>query len=181
MSDVGRPEVAVAAPPHWLEPPLLRALEAERNRQFAWGRDALAARSAVQDVLLALRPALPLPMIAEAVEAVVPDAEGLTGASGGLGAGAAVPPPATRQEVAEALSYALRFGLDGKPRRTGHEHLAPLAAAQLAEHLMRSGFVISRGSCAAGNTGRVGRGGCGLSSGEAFPVLPARADRLAPG
>ena len=144
MSDRDGVEVPAAAPPPWLESPVLRAMEAELNRQLAWGHDALAARLAVQDVLVALRPALPLPMIAEAVALVVPDAEGLSAAPARLQGGAEPMTPATRQEVAEALSYALRFGLDGKSRRTGHEHLAPLAAAHLAEHLMRSGFSILR-------------------------------------
>ncbi|WP_198370192.1 hypothetical protein [Roseomonas rosulenta] len=134
-------EEQVGQVPPWLDVPTLRAMEAERARILAWGRDALAARNAVRDVLLARRPALPLPMIEAAVAAVVPDAEG----------GSYAPPvpaegerAATSAEVAETLSYALRFGLDGKPRRTGHEHLAPLAAAQLAEHLMRANFRITR-------------------------------------
>jgi len=46
--------------------------------------------------------------------------------------------PPTRQEVAEALSYSLRFGLDGLPRQTGHEHWGALAATELVEHLPRS-------------------------------------------
>lgn len=123
---------------------MLRAMDAELRRQLAWGRDALAAREAVRDVLLALRPGLPFTMLDEGVAAVVPDAEGLTAAPARLQGGAELLTPATRQEVAETLAYALRFGLDGRPRRTGHEHLAPLAAAQLAEHLMRSGLSILR-------------------------------------
>lgn len=127
--------------PSWLDLPTLRAMEAERARVLAWGRDALAAREAVLDLLLARRPALPLPMIEAAVAVVVPDAEGHSYSPPVPAEGERL---ATRAEVAETLSYALRFGLDGKPRRTGHEHLAPLAAAQLAEHLMRASFRITR-------------------------------------
>jgi hypothetical protein len=52
--------------------------------------------------------------------------------------------PATQQEVAEALSYALRYDERGKPRRGGWDVLANLAADRLTEHLRRSGFVIMR-------------------------------------
>jgi len=44
---------------------------------FAWRRDALGAREAVQDILLMLRSVLPLTMITGAVAIVMPDAEGL--------------------------------------------------------------------------------------------------------
>jgi hypothetical protein len=40
------------------------------------------------------------------------------------------------------LAYALRFGLDGKPRRRATDFLAPLAAAQIYQHLHRAGLVI---------------------------------------
>lgn len=40
------------------------------------------------------------------------------------------------------LAYALRFGLDGKPRRTATDFLAPLAAAQIYQHMERAGLVI---------------------------------------
>jgi hypothetical protein len=126
-------------------------MQAELARMLAWGRDALAARDAVRELVLARQPALPLPMIEEAVAAVVPDAEGSTYAPPVPAEGERA---ATRAEVAETLSYALRFGLDGKPRRTGHEHIAPLAAAQLAEHLMRSGFSITRRAVTGGLHGQ---------------------------
>jgi hypothetical protein len=85
-------------------------------------------------------------MIAQAVAAIVPDAEGLTGASqrNDVPSPTAAVVPATRQEVAEVLSYALRYNAEGRPRRTGHEHLAPLAAAQLVEHLQRANLVVMR-------------------------------------
>lgn len=46
--------------------------------------------------------------------------------------------------MAEALCYALRFNEQGKPRRTGAEHVAPLAAAQLVRHLALARFVVLR-------------------------------------
>jgi len=52
--------------------------------------------------------------------------------------------PADPAEVREALAYALRFASDGKPRRSGWEFAAPLAAAQLVQHLTLSGFVLLR-------------------------------------
>lgn len=79
-------------------------MEAEHARILVWGRDALAARDAVRNVLLARRPALPLPMIDAATAAVVPDTDGQSHS----------PPvptdgerPATRAELAETLSCAL--------------------------------------------------------------------------
>lgn len=150
MDQEGAVERIGDAPP-WLDLPTLRAMEAERARMLAWGRDALAARDAVWDLLLARRPALPLPMIEAAVAAVVPDAEGHSYSPPVPADGER---PATGAELAETLSYALRFGLDGKPRRTGHEHLAPLAAAQLAEHLMRANFRITRRALPSGLRGQ---------------------------
>jgi hypothetical protein len=82
MSSPGGTEDQVGRPPAWLDAPTLRAMQAELARMLAWGRDALAARDAVLEVLLARRPGLPLPMLAEAVAAVVPDAEGLPRSSG---------------------------------------------------------------------------------------------------
>lgn len=159
MSSRDGQEVRAAAVPPWLDQATLRAMEQARERAFAWGRDALGAREAVQDILLAFRPALPLTMVTEAVAMVVPDAEGLTHAPWRGLEGGEVLAAATQQEVAEALSYALRFGLDGRPRRTGHEHLAPLAAAQLVEHLARSRFVIMKrpGLAPHGGQHRTGR------------------------
>jgi hypothetical protein len=51
---------------------------------------------------------------------------------------------ATPEEIAEALSYALRFDERSKPRRGGWDFAAGLAAERLADHLRRSGFIIMR-------------------------------------
>jgi hypothetical protein len=51
---------------------------------------------------------------------------------------------ATPEEIAEALSYALRFDERGKPRRGGWDFAAGLAAERLTDHLRRSGFIIMR-------------------------------------
>ena len=40
----------------------------------------------------------------------------------------------TPEEIAEALSYALRFDERGKPRRGGWDFAAGLAAERLADH-----------------------------------------------
>ena len=48
------------------------------------------------------------------------------------------------EEIAEALSYALRYDERGKPRRGGWDFAAGLAAERLTEHLRRSGFVVMR-------------------------------------
>jgi hypothetical protein len=51
---------------------------------------------------------------------------------------------ATAEEIAEALSYALRFDERGKPRRGSWDFAAGLAAERLTDHLRRSGFIIMR-------------------------------------
>jgi hypothetical protein len=51
---------------------------------------------------------------------------------------------ATPEEIAEALSYALRYDERGKPRKGGWDFAAGLAAERLADHLRRSGFVVMR-------------------------------------
>jgi hypothetical protein len=48
------------------------------------------------------------------------------------------------QKLTDALSYALRYDERGKPRRTGGEMVAGLAAERLTEHLQRAGFVLLR-------------------------------------
>lgn len=129
-------------PPPWLARGTVAAMRLAQDQALAWGRDAYAAAEAVREVVAAAHPALPATMITEAVACIVPDAQGLT---------RHVPDPAeepldraTPQEVVETLSYALRFGSDGRPRRTGHDFMAPLAAAQLVAHLERSRFVVMR-------------------------------------
>ncbi|MCB8877411.1 hypothetical protein [Acidisoma silvae] len=51
---------------------------------------------------------------------------------------------ATAEEIAEALSYALRYDERGKPRKGGWDFAAKLAADRLAEHLRRSGLIVMR-------------------------------------
>ena len=140
-------------PPSWLAAITLRAMTEARDRRLAWGGDARAAAQAAAEVARAHHPALPMRMLAEAVAAVVPDPEGRPDRPPPDWHGEALR-PATEQEVAESLSYALRFGADGKPRRTGAEQLAPLAAAQLVRHLERARFVVMRRPAARPHPGR---------------------------
>ena len=51
---------------------------------------------------------------------------------------------ATAEEIAEALSYALRYDERGKPRRGGGDLTAGIAAERLTEHLRRAGFIVMR-------------------------------------
>ena len=51
---------------------------------------------------------------------------------------------ASPEEIAEALSYALRYDERGKPRRGGGEFAAGIAAERLVEHLRRAGYVIMK-------------------------------------
>jgi hypothetical protein len=54
--------------------------------------------------------------------------------------------PASAEEVAEALAYALRHDERGKPRRTsaGWDFAAGIAAEHLVQHLARAGFVVMK-------------------------------------
>ncbi len=52
--------------------------------------------------------------------------------------------PATREEVISSLSFALRFA--GRKRvHNADDFMARIAAEHLADHLARSGFVVSKG------------------------------------
>ena len=51
---------------------------------------------------------------------------------------------ASPEEIAEALSHALRCDERGRPRRRGGEFAAGIAAERLAEHLRRTGFVVMK-------------------------------------
>lgn len=50
----------------------------------------------------------------------------------------------TPEEVADSLAYAMRFNERGKARRTGHEYMSHVAADQLVQHLLLSGYIILR-------------------------------------
>jgi hypothetical protein len=51
--------------------------------------------------------------------------------------------PATADEIAETLSFALRY--DGRRRvRTADDAMARITAERLVEHLQRSGFVLMK-------------------------------------
>ncbi len=52
--------------------------------------------------------------------------------------------PASVEELAAALAYALRHDERGKPRRGSWDFAAGLAGDHLARQLLRSGFVILR-------------------------------------
>lgn len=52
---------------------------------------------------------------------------------------------ASSEEIAEVLSYALRYDARGRPRWGGGEFAAGIAAEWLVEHLRRSGYVVMRG------------------------------------
>ena len=51
---------------------------------------------------------------------------------------------ASAEEIAEALSFALRYDERGKPRRGGGDLTASIAAERLTEHLRRAGFVVMK-------------------------------------
>ena len=134
-----RPAPAV---PAWLDPLTLQAMQAALHRALAWDRTAQNAAEAAREVARAHLPAATMAMIAEAVAVVLPDPEGI-----GVGVASWRGEPlaeASPEEVAASLSYAMQFSERGKPRRTGHEYAASMAAGQLVTHLRLSGFVITK-------------------------------------
>jgi hypothetical protein len=52
--------------------------------------------------------------------------------------------PADPAEVADSLAFAKRFDARGKARRTGVEYASKIAAEQLVQRLLASGFVLMR-------------------------------------
>jgi hypothetical protein len=52
--------------------------------------------------------------------------------------------PATAEELADTLAFAIRFNASGKARRTGWESAAQMAAGELVARLEASGFVLMR-------------------------------------
>jgi hypothetical protein len=52
--------------------------------------------------------------------------------------------PATAEELADTLAFAIRFNASGKARRTGWESAAQIAAGELVARLEASGFVLMR-------------------------------------
>ena len=52
--------------------------------------------------------------------------------------------PATRDEVSDALGYALQFNRSGKAHRHAASDMARIAADVLAEHLELAGFVVMK-------------------------------------
>ncbi len=52
--------------------------------------------------------------------------------------------PATREELARTLAYALQYRRDGKPHRHAQHHLTAIAAGVLVDHLELAGFVVMK-------------------------------------
>lgn len=132
--------------PPWRDPATLLAAAEAYARARAEGRNSREAESVATDTVRALHPAWPATMVSEAVSAAVVAVEQAQSApstdleQAGNAAGALR--PARPEDVTAVLAYALRFGLDGKPRRTATDFLAPLAAAQIYQHMERAGLVI---------------------------------------
>jgi hypothetical protein len=132
--------------PAWRDAATLATAAEAYARARAEGRNTSDAASVATDTVRALHPAWPATMVSEVVSAAV---VGVDQAQAAIQQDAADPGdaggplrPARAEDVTAVLAYALRFGLDGKPRRTATDFLAPLAAAQIYQHLQRAGLVI---------------------------------------
>jgi hypothetical protein len=63
--------------------------------------------------------------------------------------------PADSKDVAQAIYYALRFGLAGKPHGKKIRDDAEWMASHIAQHLLRANYVILQGpQAASSSTGR---------------------------
>ena len=60
--------------------------------------------------------------------------------------------PASQGEIAETLAYALRFDERGRPRPGAGDFMAAIAADWLVKHMLRSGFVVMKGTTAPPHT-----------------------------
>jgi len=144
-SDPPRP----LAPPPWLRPDTLAAMQEAYDREVTAGRDPAAAVAAACAALLA-RVAGPLAP-PQAARGGAPDAT--TGGRGpAVPSGHAAPPDAAPRrldeadvaDLVQALAYALRHDERGRPRKGGWDFAADLAAEHLAGHLRRANFVVLR-------------------------------------
>jgi hypothetical protein len=109
------------------------------------GRDPSQARTLAAEVVRALHPAWPETLISQVVSVIAASAAD-SGDAPPRDEQLPLPDPALRPADADivtaVLAHALRFGLDGKPRRTASDFLAPIAAEQIYQHLRRAGLVI---------------------------------------
>lgn len=126
--------------PDWLPLSTLRAMEQAIYRAVAFGRDSTRVMQAARDVALAHMPAAPMPMIAEAVQAAMPDPQGLAAFSPERRGEPLL--AATVEDLVSTVAYGFRFDERGKSRRTGYEFTATLAAAQIVKQLELSGYVF---------------------------------------
>lgn len=128
-----------------LEPDTLRRMrELIRNAIATRAMPIAEAAAEARGLAQGIHPRAPRGAVLEAVEAILRD----------LGAWQDPPTPeilsnepllpATPEDVADALAFAMRFNERGKARRIGVEWASQLAAEQLVAGLARSGFVLMR-------------------------------------
>jgi hypothetical protein len=110
------------------------------SRRCTVGEAAAEARGLCRG----LHPGLPATAIDAAVKAILRDLEALPPAPEVVEVDGRRLSPASPEDVAESLAYAMRFDERGKARRTGVEYASKLAADQLVKQLLASGFVVMR-------------------------------------
>lgn len=90
----------------------------------------------------ASHPSLPVTVIDDAVTDILRECGAYNPPRAKLEHDGKVLQVATPEEVADSLSYAMRFNHRGRANRTGWEHAAALAANNLIRHLSASGYVV---------------------------------------
>ena len=124
------------------------------NRMRTIVRVAISARSqSVREAAAEARgfararhPGLPTAAIEDAVNDILRECDAYQPPSATLEHDGKVLRITTPEEVADSLSYAMRFNHRGRANRTGWEHAAALAANNLVHHLSASGYVVLKTS-----------------------------------
>jgi len=145
MSETPSPPVGLSLTEHDAACDILSVAADAYARARQAGRDPSQARMLAADVVRALHPAWPETLIGEVVSVIAASAADVSDAP--PRDERTTPPnpalrPADADIVTAVLAHALRFGLDGKPRRTASDFLAPIAAEQIYQHMRRAGLVV---------------------------------------
>ena len=145
MSDPPSPPIGLSLTEHDAACDILSVAADAYARARQAGRDPSQARTLAAEAVRALHPAWPETLVGEVVSIIAASVADISDAPH-RDERTTPPDPALRPADADivtaVLAYALRFGLDGKPRRTASDFLAPIAAEQIYQHMRRAGLVV---------------------------------------
>ncbi|MGK7870780.1 hypothetical protein [Falsiroseomonas sp. E2-1-a20] len=132
-------------PPGQVDPDVLRQMRTVLATAIGIRTKSLAEAAAeARGLGCGMLPALPVSVIDEAVAGLLREVGAHRPAEASVELDGRALRPVTPEEVADTLAYAMRFNERGKARRTGHEYASKLAAEQLVQQMLASGYVILR-------------------------------------